>query len=80
MQETLSEEKNEYYNYIKMCMIYKQCIYYILLLLCDFEWENVEIKQNLKLENLIYFSFLYKGVGQSHSVSNGCWFKLSQFL
>ena len=34
-----------------MCMIYKQCNYSILLLLYDFEWENVEIKQtwNLKL-------------------------------
>ena len=28
-----------------MCMIYKQCNYYILLLLYDIEWENVEIKQ-----------------------------------
>ena len=50
MQVTLSE-KNEY---IKMCMIYKQCNYSILLLLYDFEFENVEIKQtwNLKLENM----------------------------
>ena len=33
-------------------MIYKQCNNSILLLLYDFEWENVEIKQtwNLKLE------------------------------
>ena len=28
-----------------MCMIYKQCNYSILLLLYDFEFENVEIKQ-----------------------------------
>ena len=35
-------------------MIYKQCNYYILLLLYDFKFENVEIKQtwNLKLENI----------------------------
>ena len=33
--------------YIKMCMIYKQCNYSILLLLYDFELEN---KTNLKLE------------------------------
>ena len=39
MQETLS--KNEYYI-IKMSMIYKQCNYSILLLLYDFEFENVE--------------------------------------
>ena len=35
-----------------MCMIYEQCNYSILLLLYDFEMENVEIKQtwtNLKL-------------------------------
>ena len=32
------------YN-IKMCMIYEQCNYSILLLLYDFEMENVEIKQ-----------------------------------
>ena len=31
--------------YIKMYIIYKQCNYFILLLLYDFEWENVEIKQ-----------------------------------
>ena len=49
MQVTLSEKK--WILYIKMCMIYKQCNYSILLLLYDFEWENVEIKQtwNLKL-------------------------------
>ena len=37
-----------------MCMIYKQCNYSIWLLLYDFEFENVEIKQtwNLKLETL----------------------------
>ena len=37
-------------------MIYKQCNYYILLLLYDFEWENVEIKQtwNLKLEDILF--------------------------
>ena len=29
-------------------MIYEQCNYSILLLLYDFEMENVEIKQNLK--------------------------------
>ena len=28
-----------------MCMIYEQCNYSILLLLYDFEMENVEIKQ-----------------------------------
>ena len=28
-----------------MCMIYEQCNCYILLLLYDFEMENVEIKQ-----------------------------------
>ena len=35
-----------------MCMIYEQCNYFMLLLLYDFEMENVEIKQtwNLKLE------------------------------
>ena len=35
-----------------MCTIYEQCNYSILLLLYDFEMENVEIKQtwNLKLE------------------------------
>ena len=31
-------------------MIYKQCNYYILLLLCDFEWQIVDIKQTWKLE------------------------------
>ena len=31
-------------------MIYQQCNY-ILLLLYDFEFENMEIKTNLKLEN-----------------------------
>ena len=59
-------EKKEYYKiYIKMCMIYKQCNYYILLLLYDFEWENVEIKQtwNLKLEEVsrsfhVYFHYV----------------------
>ena len=51
MQVTLSAKK--WILYIKMCMIYKQCSYYILLLLYDFDWifKNVEIKQtwNLKL-------------------------------
>ena len=48
MQVTLSEKKIILYN-IKMCMIYEQCNYSILLLLYDFEMENVEIKQtNLK--------------------------------
>ena len=28
-----------------MCIIYKKCNFYILLLLYDFEMENVEIKQ-----------------------------------
>ena len=38
-------------------MIYKQCNYSILLLLYDFEFENVEIKQN-KLEfHCIYLLF-----------------------
>ena len=37
-------------NIIKMCMIYKQCNYSILLLLYDFEFENVEIN---KLETWI---------------------------
>ena len=32
-------------NIIKICMIYKQCNYSILLLFYDFEFENVEIKQ-----------------------------------
>ena len=44
------------YIIYQICMIYKQCNYSILLLLYDFEFENVEIKQtwNLKLENLIF--------------------------
>ena len=44
MQVTLSEN-SFLIIYIKMCMIYEQCNYYILLLLYDFEMENVEIKQ-----------------------------------
>ena len=36
--------------YIKMCMIYKQCNYSNLLLLYDFEFENVEIKQTWNLK------------------------------
>ena len=36
-------------------MIYKQCNYYILLLLYDFECENVEIKQTWNLK--IFFIF-----------------------
>ena len=31
-------------------LLYKQCNYSILLLLYDFEFENVEIKPNLKLD------------------------------
>ena len=49
-----------------MCMIYKQCNYSILLLLYDFEYENVEIKTNLKLETFIC---LLKGI--SYSSMNG---------
>ena len=39
-------------------MIYEQCNYSILLLLYNFEWENVEIKQtwNLKLEITGFFT------------------------
>ena len=37
----LSEKKIIIYQNV---MIYKQCNYSILLLLYDFEWENVEIK------------------------------------
>ena len=33
-----------------MIYMYKQCNYSILLLLYDFEFENVEIKQTWKLE------------------------------
>ena len=36
-------------------MIYQQCNYFILLLLYDFEFENVEIKQTWKLETLSVF-------------------------
>ena len=48
MQDALS--KNLILYIIKMRMIYKQCNYSIMLLLYDFEFENVEIKTNLKLE------------------------------
>ena len=39
-----------------MCMIYEQCNYSILLLLYDFEMENVEIKQtwNLKQNSFMH--------------------------
>ena len=53
MQVTLSEIKIILYIYIiKMFMIYEQCNYSILLLLYDFEMENVEIKQTWKLEKI----------------------------
>ena len=35
-----------------MCMIYEQCNYSILLLLYDFEMENVEIKQTWNLKHV----------------------------
>ena len=35
-----------------MCMIYEQCNYSILLLLYDFEMENVEIKQTWRKKNV----------------------------
>ena len=47
MQDTLSQTMNIIHVHNKMRMIYKQCNYYILLLLYDFEFENVEIKTNL---------------------------------
>ena len=41
-------------------MIYKQCNYYILLLLYDFEWEIVEIKQTWNLNALVVWHFKTK--------------------
>ena len=47
--------KKEGILYIKMCMINKQCNYSILLLLYDFECENVEIKQTWNLKIFFFY-------------------------
>ena len=64
MQVTLSEKKIICYN-IKMCMIYEQCNYFILLLLYDFEMENVEIKTNLNLETPMPWARLHSTISPS---------------
>ena len=43
--------------YIKICMIYKQCDYFILLLLYDFDFENVEINKTKQKQNKTKLTF-----------------------
>ena len=69
MQVTLSEEKNEYCNYIKMCMIFKRCIYYILLLLYDFEWGKCGRKKKLKLDIRIHHLTRTTHINQCTNIS-----------
>ena len=40
-------------------MIYKQCTYSIVLLLYDFEFENVEIKQTWNLKPFLILTALF---------------------